>query len=321
VLEHTDLATLAFLGPRRAGKVRDVYPLAEGDDRLVLVTTDRLSAFDRVLATIPGKGQVLNQLSAWWFEELASLVPHHLLAVPDPNVAVVRACRPLSVEVVVRGYITGVTSTSLWRQYAEGRRELYGLRLPDGLAKNDLLPLPVVTPTTKAPGGAHDEPITPAEVVSRGLVEARRWDEVAATALECFTRGQARAAEAGLVLVDTKYEFGLDDDDRLVLIDEVHTPDSSRYWEAATVEQRRNEGQEPDSADKELVRRWYTERGYRGEGDPEPLPADLTALVSARYVSVYERLTGQPFAPAAEPAEPRIEAALRRWHAEGGPPR
>lgn len=320
MLERTDLAGpdgLDFLGPKRAGKVRDVYPLADmADDRLVLVTTDRLSAFDRVLGTVPGKGQVLNQLSAWWFAELAPLVANHLLAVPDPNVAVVRACRTLPVEVVVRGFITGVTSTSLWRQYADGRRHLYGLRLPDGLAKNDRLPLPVVTPTTKAEGGAHDEPITPAEVVERGLVDPGRWDEVAAVALECFARGQAVAAGAGLVLVDTKYEFGLDADDRLVLIDEVHTPDSSRYWEAATVEARRAEGLEPESADKELVRLWYAEQGYRGEGEPEPLPTTLADVVGGRYRSVYERLTGRAFEPAAEPAEPRIEAALRRWHDE-----
>jgi phosphoribosylaminoimidazole-succinocarboxamide synthase len=329
VLERTDLhgrPGLGALGPVRRGKVRDVYPLhplggepssaepAEPvGERLVLVTTDRLSAFDRVLGCVPAKGQVLNELSSWWFGRLEPIVPNHLVAVPDPNVSVVTACQALPVEVVVRGYITGVTSTSLWRQYDEGRRDLYGLRLPDGLAKNDALPGPVVTPTTKAADGDHDEPLSAGEVVERGLVGARRWDEVLDAAVELFTRGQAIASAAGLILVDTKYEFGVDGDGRLRLIDEVHTPDSSRYWLAATYAARRAAGDEPDSADKEVVRRWYADHGYRGDGDPPALPPDLAADLSARYVDVYERLTGAAFVPAAEPAEPRVEAALRAW--------
>jgi phosphoribosylaminoimidazole-succinocarboxamide synthase len=320
VLERTDLdrARLPGVGPPRRGKVRDAYELA--DRRLLLVTTDRLSAFDRVLGCVPAKGQVLNQLSAWWFAALADVLPHHLLAVPDPNVSVVRECRALPVEVVVRAYITGVTSTSLWRQYEQGRREMYGLRLPEGLAKNDRLPAPVVTPTTKALDGQHDEPLSPAEVTERGLVSQPVWGKVLDAAVAIFVRGQQVAHSSGLVLVDTKYEFGLDDDGEVVLIDEVHTPDSSRYWEAATLEDRRTAGDEPDSADKELVRRRYAEHGYRGDGDPPPLEPQLAELLSSRYISVYERLVGKTFEPAAEPAGPRIETAVRAWLEEDDRP-
>jgi phosphoribosylaminoimidazole-succinocarboxamide synthase len=316
VLERTDLP---FGTPQR-GKVRDTYRL--DDDRLLLVTTDRLSAFDRVLTCLPHKGQVLNELSAWWFAQLADVVPHHLLGVPDPNAAVARRCRPLPVEVVVRGYITGVTSTSLWRQYAEGGRELYGQRLPDGLRKNEPLPAAMVTPTTKAQHGAHDEPVAPADVVARGLVDAPLWDHVMSVAVELFWRGRARAAEAGLILVDTKYELGLLEgveagsggpSGQLTLIDEVHTPDSSRYWEAATYEARLAAGEEPDSGDKELVRRWYVDAGFDGEGEPPPLPDEVVSAVSGRYVTVYERLTGRTFRPAAEPPGPRIQAAVEAW--------
>jgi phosphoribosylaminoimidazole-succinocarboxamide synthase len=305
VLERTDLR-LDGLGPVRRGKVRDSYAVesgAGGLDRLVLITTDRLSAFDRVLGCVAHKGQVLNQLAAWWFTRTADLVSNHLIAVPDPNVTVARACRPLPVEVVVRGNITGVTSTSLWTRYADGERVIYGHRLPEGLRKDDPLPEPLITPTTKAQDGAHDEPVTMAEVVSRGLVAAPVWEEVCEAALVLFARGRDLAAAAGLTLVDTKYEFGLDADARVTLIDEIHTPDSSRYWQAGTTEPQ----------DKELVRRWYAAQGYRGDGDPPPWPEALAGEMSAVYRAVYERLTGQRFEPAAAPAEPRIATALERW--------
>jgi phosphoribosylaminoimidazole-succinocarboxamide synthase len=299
VLERTDLSRL--LGPPERGKVRDVYRL--GDDRLVLVATDRISAFDRVLGTVPRKGEVLTALSAWWFDHLAPVVANHLLAVPDPNVSVVRACRPLPVEVVVRGYLTGVTSTSLWPRYEAGERLLYGIELPDGLGFNDPLPTPIVTPTTKAPAGHHDEPLSAADVVSRGLVDGARWDAVVAAALAVFDAGSRACAAAGLTLVDTKYEFGIDAGGELRLIDEAHTPDSSRFWRAGTGEH----------LDKELVRRHYVAAGYRGDGEPPPLPADLAETLSAVYVEALERLSGRTFVPAAEPAEPRIEANLRRF--------
>jgi phosphoribosylaminoimidazole-succinocarboxamide synthase len=299
VLERTDLSHL--LGPPERGKVRDVYRL--GADRLVLVATDRISAFDRVLGTVPHKGQVLTALSAWWFERLAPVVANHLLAVPDPNVSVVQACEPLPVEVVVRGFLTGVTSTSLWPRYEAGERVLYGIELPEGLAFNDPLPAPIVTPTTKAPAGEHDEPLSSADVVGRGLVEAARWEEVVSAALGLFAAGSAACSAAGLTLVDTKYEFGVAPDGSLRLIDEAHTPDSSRFWRAGTAEH----------LDKEVLRRHYAEAGYRGDGEPPPLALELADRLSAVYVEALERLGGQRFVPAAEPAEPRIEANLRRF--------
>lgn len=306
---------LPFLGMRVSGKVRDMYRLA---DRLILVTTDRLSAFDRILGLVPYKGQVLTQLAAWWFAETADIIANHLIATPDPNVTVAHVCEPLPVEVVVRGYISGVTSTSLWQQYSLGRRTIYGIDFPDGLRKNDALPAPIITPTTKARDGGHDERITSAEVVEQGLVAAPVWEQVCAAAIALFQRGQQLARRGGLILVDTKYEFGLAPDGALMLIDEIHTPDSSRFWIAATYADRIAAGQEPDNFDKEFIRLYYAAHGYRGEGDPFPLPADLAVQAAARYIRTYEMLTGETFAPGAWPAAPRIEANLRRWLATVG---
>ena len=305
-----DAVDLPFLGPKTQGKVRDIY---RRDDLLVLVTTDRLSAFDRILGLVPGKGQVLTQLAAFWFEQTRDIVPNHLVALPDPNVTLARACTPLPVEVVVRGYISGVTSTSLWQRYSQGERTIYGLDFPDGLHKNDALPAPVITPTTKARDGGHDERITSREIVESGLVAPAHWEAVCAAAIAVFRRGQEIARRGGLILVDTKYEFGLSPDGEVVLIDEVHTPDSSRFWLADTYEQRLAAGQEPDNFDKEFIRLYYAARGYRGEGDPFPLPPDLAVQAAARYIRTYELLTGQAFVPAALPAGPRIEAAMRGW--------
>ncbi len=308
---------LPGLGPKRAGKVRDIY--AQGD-RLFLIATDRLSAFDRVLGVIPYKGQVLTQLSAWWFEQTRDILPNHLIATPDPNVMVVRRAEPLPVEVIVRGYITGVTRTSLWTLYAQGERRPYGIPLPDGLQKNDPLPHPILTPTTKAPSGAHDEILTREEILSRGLVPPDLWEQIEATALALFARGQELARRAGLILVDTKYEFGLIDG-QLVLIDELHTPDSSRFWLAETY----GRGREPESYDKEYVRAWFAARGYRGDGEPPAMPEELIVGAAARFIALYERLTGQPFVPGEQPAAERIARNLRRFlehepnpHAAGG---
>ena len=292
-------------GPGTAGKVRQMY---QRGGRRVLVTTDRVSAFDRVLGAIPFKGQVLNQLSAWWFAQTADIVANHFIESPDPNVTIAREAAPLPVEVIVRGYITGVTSTSLWALYAQGERSPYGIALPDGLRKNDPLPQPVITPTTKAAGGAHDERLTRDDIIRRGLVEAALWEQVEAAALALFDRGQRAARRAGLILVDTKYEFGLIDG-RLALIDEVHTPDSSRFWTAESYGPNRD----PEHFDKEYLRLWFAARGYRGEGIPPNLPDDLAAEAAARYIGAYERLTEQVFAPGAQPAGPRIAAALARW--------
>jgi phosphoribosylaminoimidazole-succinocarboxamide synthase len=298
------------LPDRRDGKVRVSYALGAG--RRLFVTTDRLSAFDRIIAGVPYKGQVLNQLSAWWFDKTADVVANHAVAVPDPNVLVATAATPLPVEVVVRGYITGVTSTSLWRPYAEGARRLYGYDLPDGLSKNERLPEPLITPTTKPPAGStvHDEPLTMADVTARRLVEPHRWAEVTEAAMELFRRGQLLAEAAGLILVDTKYEFGLDRAGQLLLIDEVHTPDSSRYWMLDTYAARLAAGEEPESLDKEVVRRALADAGFTGDGDVPPLDPDVWTATTTRYIDAFQRLTQLTFVPGEYPVADRISAGL-----------
>ena len=305
------------LEDRREGKVRVSYaigPAVDGTPRRLFVTTDRVSAFDRVITGIPHKGQVLNELAAWWFDTTASIVPNQLLAVPDPNVTIARDATPLPVEVVVRGAITGVTSTSLWKQYADGARTIYGYHFPDHLRKNTMLPEAIVTPTTKPPpgSGVHDQPLTWAEVVERGLVDAKRWEQVTAAALEVFRLGQEIAGGAGLILADTKYEFGVDGEGNVLLIDEVHTPDSSRYWVADTYEDRIAHDEEPESLDKEPLRIALTQAGYGGDGEPPALADDAIATVSARYIDAFERITGRQFQPAAYPVDERITASLDR---------
>ncbi len=295
------------LGPVIRGKVRDSYVLG---DRRVLVTTDRLSAFDRVLGAIPYKGQVLNQLSRFWFERLKDILPSHMIGTPDPNVMLARESEPFPVEVVVRGYITGVTTTSLWYSYERGERQMYGINLPEGLTKNQALPQPLITPTTRATGpGGHDERITPDEIVDRGLVTQSDWEAIAEKALAIFARGQEVCRQAGIILVDTKYEFGRVDGE-IVIIDEVHTPDSSRFWTAATYREQLAAGEEPENLDKEFVRLWYAQQGYRGDGDPPVMSDELIVMAAQRYTTVYEMITGTDFAPASYPAEPRIKAAL-----------
>jgi phosphoribosylaminoimidazole-succinocarboxamide synthase len=307
-LTAVDLGDLPGLGDHRSGKVRESWSLSGG--RRILVTTDRLSAFDRVVGTVAHKGQVLNELSAWWFDRTADVVANHLLAVPDPNVSVVVQARPLPVEVVVRARLTGSTSTSLLPRYEAGERDLYGHTLPDGLARHGPLPAPLVTPTTKAGAGGHDEPITAEAVVERALVPSGLWERVQAVALALFDRGAEVAAEAGFVLADTKYEFGLGPEGDLLLIDEVHTPDSSRFWAADTLAERLAAGAEPESYDKEPVRLALRAAGYRGDGPPPRLNAEVWAEASRRYVTLFERLTGQPFVPAARPAAERTRSAV-----------
>ncbi|MGI9031234.1 MAG: phosphoribosylaminoimidazolesuccinocarboxamide synthase [Ilumatobacteraceae bacterium] len=298
------------LPDRRDGKVRTSYAL--GSAHRLIVTTDRLSAFDRIIAAVPYKGQVLNELSAWWFERTADVIANHVVAVPDPNAVVARAAAPLPVEVVVRGHITGVTSTSLWAPYAAGERVMYGYRFPDGLAKNTALPEPIVTPTTKPPAGSttHDEPLTMAEVVDRGLVGRAQWEAVTTAALELFRRGQEFGAAAGLILADTKYEFGISADGQLLLIDELHTPDSSRWWIAAGYDDRLAAGDEHESLDKEVVRRALARAGFRGDGPIPTLPGEVWSATTARYVDAYERLTGLDFEPGAYPVGERLLARL-----------
>jgi phosphoribosylaminoimidazole-succinocarboxamide synthase len=292
------------LADRRDGKVRVSW--ACGDERRLIITTDRLSAFDRVLAGVPYKGQVLNELSAWWFQRTADVIANHVVAVPDPNALLARAARPLPVEVVVRGHITGVTDTSLWGLYSGGAREMYGYRFPDGLTKNTPLPRHIVTPTTKAQQGGHDEPLSCDDVITRELLPAELWERVTDAALAIFARGVAVGGRAGLLLADTKDEFGLTHDDELILIDEVHTPDSSRWWVADSYEARLADGLEPESLDKEVVRRAFADLGYKGDGPVPALPDEVWSETSARYIDAYERITGSAFEPGSYPVADRL---------------
>lgn len=304
----TDIAL--DLPDRRVGKVRVSYQLPE-EERL-FVTTDRLSAFDRIVAAVPYKGQVLNELAAWWFANTADIVPNHVRGVPDPNVTVGVSATPLPVEVIVRGHITGVTSTSLWRRYSEGERVIYGYEFPDGLHQHQKLDTAIITPTTKAEHGAHDEALTCAEVVDKGFVDAELWDRVQRAALALFARGQQVADNAGLILADTKYEFGLDPDGQLIAIDEMHTPDSSRFWVAATYAERLERGDDPESLDKEPIRRALSNAGFRGEGDSPDLGPAVVAETTQRYIDAFERLTCRPFLPGIYPVAPRLEEALHK---------
>lgn len=293
------------LPDKRIGKVRDSYAL--NNQRRLMVTTDRLSAFDRVLHCVPYKGQVLNQLSAWWFAQTQDIIPNHLLSVPDPNAQIVVEVEPFPVEVIVRGYITGVTSTALWYRYELGEREIYGYHFPEGLRKNQQLAQPLITPTTKGNINQHDERLTCDEVVTHKLLDAKTWAEVQTAALALFQRGTALAKRAGLLLVDTKYEFGRTADGRVLLIDEVHTPDSSRFWRADSYAENFAVGKEPANFDKEMVRLAYAAQGYRGDGTPPEMSDELWLAVSARYIKIYEMLTGENFIAGAYPVMPRLQ--------------
>ncbi|MEZ4607532.1 MAG: phosphoribosylaminoimidazolesuccinocarboxamide synthase [Deinococcales bacterium] len=308
VLPHTLTDTqLPELGPKSQGKVRDIY---HHNHELILITTDRLSAFDRVLGAVPYKGQVLNQLSLFWFDEVKDIIGNYVRHSPHPSVIIGEACQTLPVEVIVRGYISGVTKTALWYRYSLGEREIYGHHFPEGLQKNSQLPEPIITPTTKGGVTGHDERLTCEEVVSQGYVEAKLWDRVQTAALEVFKRGAARAKAAGLILVDTKYEFGLNRQGDLVLIDEVHTPDSSRFWRLDSYQSRFEMGQEPENFDKEFIRLAYAEKGYRGDGDPPAWDENLAIFASQRYQQVYEMLSGKTFGPMSYPAQEDIRKAL-----------
>ena len=303
------------------GKVRDCYDLPPTDEapegRRLLVSSDRISAFDRILAAIPWKGQVLTQTARYWFDATADLCPNHVLGYPDPNVVLGRRLDILPVEVVVRGYLAGTTSTSILTQYKAGAREMYGHRLPDGLRDNQALPQAIITPTSKAFDGGHDEPLTAAQIVEQGLLTAAQWDEVSARALALFARGQKMAAERGLILVDTKYEFGTDAAGRIMLADEIHTPDSSRYWIASGYGEALANGTRPPSFDKDVIRAWVVARcdPYK---DPVPeIPADMIARTAQVYVDAYEAITGRTFAPDASGPTPldRVRANLSPYFA------
>lgn len=306
------LSSVDFGVPGRvSGKVREAWPLPDG--RRLLVTTDRLSAFDRVIGTARYKGQVLNQLAAWWFDRTADIVANHKIEVPDPNALIAVDASPIPVEVVVRGRLTGSTSTSLLPRYEAGERLLYGHRLPDGIEPHGPLPEAIITPTTKAQDGGHDQPVTCDEVTDRGLVEADLWSEIQKVAMALFQRGVDIAADAGFILADTKYEFGLGPDGELLLIDEVHTADSSRFWSAASLDERLAAGMGPEGFDKEPTRLALRAAGYRGDGDPPELPPEVWAETTARYVGLYEALTGETFEPGADPVEDRIRRNLEPY--------
>lgn len=290
----------------RQGKVRDIYLLP---GKRLLITTDRQSAFDRILGTIPLKGQVLNRIAQYWFEQTRDLAPNQVIAVPDPNVTVARELKMLPVEIVVRRYLTGSTSTSVWTNYNRGVRNFCGVALPDGMVKNQPFPAPIITPTTKSED--HDESISPRQIVERGLVDRATWEQVEHLALALFARGAEVAARQGLILVDTKYEMGLDEEGRITVADEIHTPDSSRYWIGATYEERHARGEEPESLDKEFLRLWLKERGISDQHIP-PLDDEIRIQVAQRYLGLFERVTGQTFAaePDGIPVLERIEKAI-----------
>lgn len=310
VLPH---ARIAELPKPYFGKVRDCYDLPDGNR--ILISSDRISAFDRILAAIPFKGQVLTQTARYWFDRTKDIVPNHVVSYPDPNVVVGRHVSILPVEVVVRGYLAGTTSTSVLTQYKQGVRTMYGHDLPDGLRDNQALPQAIITPTSKAFDGGHDEPLTPDQIVEQRLLSKAQWDEVSAIALSLFARGQKMAAERGLILVDTKYEFGTDADGKLLIADEIHTPDSSRYWLADGYETAFNNGTRPPSFDKDVIRSWVVARCDPYKDAIPTIPDEMIAQTANVYIDAFESITGQTFEPDLSEATPleRIRKNLSPW--------
>ena len=308
---HNCLDDTSFLGlpDRKKGKVRDTYDLG---DSLMLVTTDRQSAFDRILASIPFKGAVLNLVSGFWFENTRHIVANQVISIPDPNVTIAKKCAVFPIEFVIRGYLTGSTDTAAWTQYAKGVRNLCGNVLPDGMVKNQKFSRPIITPTTKAED--HDESISAGEIVSRGIIEESTWNKLSRIVFDLFAYGTETAAKNGLILVDTKYELGTDSQGNILLIDEVHTPDSSRYWIKETYESRLAAGQEPENIDKEFLRLWFREHcdPYKDAVLPKA-PDDLVVELSSRYIRLFEMITGKAFEIQEQvPIKDRLAANLKR---------
>ena len=303
-LDHTDFPQL---GKKYDGKVRDCYTK---DGKRTIVVSDRISAFDVVLGTIPFKGQVLNTMARYWFELTKDLVPNHVIAVPDPVVMIAVECELLQVEFVMRSYLTGSTKTSIWYHYENGAREFCGHTLPDGMRKNQPLAKALLTPSTKAERGDHDESVSREELIRRGAITAKDFDEAALMCERLFAFGQQEAARRGLILVDTKYEIGRRPDGTLCFIDEIHTPDSSRYWFADDFDARLARGEEPRGLDKDYVRNSFVAKGYRGDGPPPPLTDDVRVEAARRYIAVAELITGKPFEPNAEEPLARIRRNL-----------
>lgn len=277
------------------GKVRENYDLPDG--RRIIISTDRLSAFDRILACIPYKGQVLTQTARYWFDATRDICPNHVLEYPDPNVVIGKRLDILPVEIVVRGYLAGTTGTSILTLYKKGERTMYGITLPDGMRDNQILPHPIITPTSKAFDGGHDEPLTPTDIVTQGLLTEAQWNISSGYALALFARGQELAARRGLILVDTKYEFGTDEEGNIVLADEIHTPDSSRYWIADSYRESFERGERPKSFDKDFVRAWVAERCDPYHDEIPEIPRDLIEETSRVYIRAYEAITGDTFVP------------------------
>lgn len=303
-LKYTLEKTNFSLGQRYKGKVRDCY--TQGD-KIIMVTTDRISAFDHVLGTIPFKGQMLNQLAVFWFNKTKNICKNHLIDVPDPNVMVVKKCTPLPIEMIIRGYLTG----SLWRDYAKGKRDMYGLKLKDGLKKDQKFPEPIITPTTKEQYGKHDMPISKEEIISQGLVKREIYEQMEKATRALYKAGCDWAAKQGLILVDTKYEFGLLNGE-LCLMDEIHTQDSSRYWLAASYAELCNVGKEQVMLDKENIRQWLIERGFSGEGIPPKLTAEVRVDLAQKYMKAFETITGEPFTAEIGDVLDRIDENLKK---------
>ncbi len=304
-LEKTNLN----IGKKYEGKVRDNYSI---NGKRIIIVTDRISAFDRILTTIPFKGQVLNQISAFWFEKTKKIAQNHVIEVPDPNVMIVKECKLLPVEMVVRGYITGVTKTSAWYNYEKGVRDFCGNKLPEGLKKNQKLSKPIITPTTKAEHGAHDELVSGEEIIKRNLVDKKLYKQMEKVSLKLFDFGTKLVAKNNLILVDTKYEFGLDKDGNLTLIDEIHTPDSSRFWIKDTYEKLFSEGKEPQKLDKEYVRQFLAEKGFIGDGEIPEIPDEVKIEAAKRYIKAYEMITGKEFKAKNEDILERIKNNLNK---------
>lgn len=307
VLKKIDIPDL---GKKQSGKVRDFYVLP---DKRVIITTDRQSAFDVILGFIPYKGAVLNQLAAFWFEKTKHIIPNHMTLVPDANVLIAKNCTPIPIEMIVRGYMTGVTKTSIWYSYQQGERIIYGKTFPDGIRKNQKLPQPIITPTTHGGGkNGHDERLTKEEILKRKLVAPEIYTQMEDTALALFDYGSKLCKKRGLILVDTKYEFGLYKG-KLMLMDEMHTPDSSRFWIADTYTPRLAKGLEPENFDKEFLRLWYAKKGYTGDGIPPKMSKDLIVALSKRYIAVYEKITGKKFKSFTYPISKRISKQIKAY--------
>ncbi|MDD3861502.1 MAG: phosphoribosylaminoimidazolesuccinocarboxamide synthase [Candidatus Gracilibacteria bacterium] len=306
-LNGTDFPTL---GSKYEGKVRDNYTK---DDKRIIIVSDRLSAFDRIITLVPFKGQVLNQMAKFWFEQTGDIMANHVIEFPDPNVVVAKECKALQMEMIVRGYLTGVTTTSAWYNYEQGVRDFCGNVLPEGMKKNQKFETPILTPSTKAAHGGHDESVSGEEIVKRGVLSQEQYDQIAQASLKLFQRGVEIAAKQGIILVDTKYEFGIDKDGVITLIDEIHTPDSSRFWYADEYEARFASGEEQKKIDKEYLREWLADRGFRGEGEIPEIPEDVKVETARRYIEAFELITGQTFVAEVGDTHARIEKNLAEF--------